>query len=171
MLRDEPQRCRFAAALLFFSGHIPLSTAKTMGKGCDYMRYLFVILIAFMLCVCTHYAPPGENHPVRVVTQIDVTAIQDGKITQSSYCDTEKMEAVLQYLRKLKPLRHSPITPDTFRTDAYEIVLTMSDGSKNVYHQIYDSYIQKNNGPWQTIENSFGDYLPQLLQMIPSDRA
>ena len=135
------------------------------------MRYLIIIMIAAALTGCTHYAPPGENHPVRVVTQVDVTATQDGRLNHYRYRDPEKMVAILQYLRKIKPIRTSPITPDTFRTDAYQIVLTMSDGTEATYHQIYDSYLQKNNGPWQAIENPFGSSLPQLLQALPSDKA
>ena len=135
------------------------------------MRILFSILMILSFCGCTHYAPPGKNHPVRVVTQVDVIASSEGKVKQYSYSDEDKIAVVLHYIRKLSPFGQTSITPDTFRTDAYEIVLTMSDGSKIIYHQIYDSYLQKGNGPWQKIETGTAGQLPKLLQILPSDKA
>lgn len=123
----------------------------------------------FTLTGCTYYAPPGEDHPVRVVTQIDVAATQAGEIFQFHYTEPEKMQTILQYLRRLEPDQFTPITPDTFRTDAYEICLTLSDGSQTVYHQIYNEYLQKNGGPWQSIDRALAASLPQLLANMPSD--
>lgn len=133
------------------------------------MRRLAVIFISLFLCGCTHYAPPGENHPVRVVTRIDVTGTQEGILRRYSYSTPDKMRAILSYIRSLEPDRFTPITPDTFRSDAYEIVLIQSDGSKTIYHQIYDEYLQKNDGPWQAIDKARGGSLPQLLALLPSD--
>jgi len=134
------------------------------------MRRCFSVILFFcFLSGCTYYAPPGENHPVRVVTRIDVSATQDGQLLQYHYTDTDKMETILQYLRNLKPDRSAPITPDTFRTDAYEIRLTLSDGSQTIYYQIYDEYLQKNGGPWQSIDSTKGAAIQQLLLILPSD--
>lgn len=135
------------------------------------MRRFLIILVVFMLFTgCTHYAPSGENHPVRVVTSIDVSTTENGEILRYHYTATEKMETILKYLRKLNPDQFTPITPDTFRTDAYEIILNLSDGSQTVYHQIYDEYLKKNNGPWQRIDRGQGSALPQLLASLPSDQ-
>lgn len=124
-----------------------------------------------MLTGCTYYAPPGENHPVRVVTSVDVTATEQGTLHRFHYKDPEKVQAILGYLRRLNPDFSTPITPDTFRTDAYEIRLNLSDGTQTVYHQIYDEYLQKNGGPWKSIDRVQGGTLLQLLSELPSDKA
>ena len=135
------------------------------------MRHLFLILICLILTGCTYYAPPGENHPVRVVTRVDVTVSQEGSLKRFHYRQAEKVGAILGYLRRLKPDQFAPISADTFRTDAYEIRLTLSDGSQSVYHQIYDEYLQKNGGQWQRIDRTQGGSLPKLLSDLPSDPA
>lgn len=132
-------------------------------------RYCLLLIAILFLSGCTHYAPPYENHPVRVVTAIDVTTTQQGEIYRFRYSSNEKMEAILKYLRSLEPDQFTPIEPDSFRTDAYEIILTLSDGSKTVYHQIYDEYLKKDNGRWQAINRAKGASLPQLLAGLPSD--
>ena len=133
-------------------------------------RCIVLLLLVFSLSGCTYYAPPGENHPVRVVTQIDVITTQDGALLQFHYRQPEKMKVILTYLRHLKPSQFKPITPDTFRSDAYEIRLTLSDGSQTVYHQIYDEYLQKNGGPWKSIDRVQGGTLYTMLSNLPSDQ-
>ena len=133
-------------------------------------RVLIFIIITLFLCGCTYYAPTGKNHAVRVVTQVDVLSTQGGQLQAYHYTDGEKVQAILSYLRKLSPDRQTPITPDTFRTDAYQIVLTLSDGSQSVYCQIYDEYLQKNSGPWRSIDRVQGAVLPHLLSKLPSDQ-
>lgn len=132
-------------------------------------RCAVLLIIIFVFSGCTYYAPPGENHPVRVVTCIDVVTTQDGELLEFRYTESEKMEAVLSYLRSLEPDQFTPITADTFRTDTYEIRLTLSDGSQTVYHQIYDEYLQEDQGPWRSIDTAQGGTLLQLLINMPSD--
>ncbi len=132
-------------------------------------RWIFFLIICLLLSGCTYYAPDGENHPVRVVTRIDVISTQEGTLKQFTYTDSKKMKTVLYYLRNLQPDRSTPITPDTFRTDAYEIRLTLSDGTQTVYHQIYDEFLQKNGGQWKSIDRTQGANLPQMLANLPSD--
>lgn len=132
-------------------------------------RWMFFLIICLLVSGCTYYAPHGENHPVRVVKRIDVISTQDGSVTRFCYTDSKKMETVLHYLRNLQPDKYTPITPDTFRTDAYEIRLTLSDGTQTVYHQIYDEFLQKNGGRWKSIDRVQGATLPQMLSIMPSD--
>lgn len=106
-----------------------------------------------------------------VVTLVEISASQDDRVIHYRYSQEEKMRAVLFYLRSLQPGRQAPIEADTFRTDAYKICLTMSDGRQRVYHQLYDEYLQKDNGPWQRIDSARASSLPQLLKLIPSDGA
>ena len=133
------------------------------------MRFCILLIISILLCGCTHYAPPGENHQVRVVTRIDVLTNTEASTQKHSYTDNEKMEVILYYLRNLQPDKATPITPDTFRSDSYEICLTMSDGSQTIYRQIYDEYLQKNGGRWHSIDRALGGILPKVLDGMSSD--
>lgn len=132
--------------------------------------WIFLLIISLLLSGCTYYAPPGENHPVRVVTRIDVISTEDGFTQNYHYTDNTKMQVILHYLRNLQPDKSTPINPDTFRADAYEIKLTMSDGSQTVYRQIFDEYLQKNGGRWHSIDRTLGAILPKVLDNMTSDR-
>lgn len=134
-------------------------------------RFILLLLLMYLLSGCTYYAPPGQSHSSRVVTSIDVTASENGQLLHYRYTEQQKMGAILNYLRQLDPDVLKPITPDTFRTDAYEIRIQFSDGSQTVYHQIYDQYLKKDNGQWHRIDRIQGSMLQPLLTSLPSDDA
>lgn len=133
------------------------------------MIRIALFLMALFLNGCTYAAPPGMEHPSRVICRIDVIASQDGALYRHSYTDPEKMATVMNYLRRVGPDLSTAITPDTFRTDAYRITLSLSDGQQTVYHQIHDSYLQENGGVWHSIDPALGATLPELLWQLPSD--
>ena len=145
------------------------TAAQTSTEGCVSLRCIFTFIVFLLLCGCSYAAPPGENHGPRVVTAVEVTAAAEGELSQYRYTGEEKIRAVLHYLRRAKPDRSVPITPDTFRTDAYRITLHLSDGTKSVYHQLYSDYLQKENGRWHSIDSTHGSALARLLQELPPD--
>ena len=112
---------------------------------------------------------PSPHTGSSIVTRIDVTASIDGEIYRFSYTDQEKMGEVLMYLRLLDPDLLHPIEPETFRTDAYEIRMTMLDGQETVYYQLYDTYLRKGTGYWYTISPTDGSMLHPLLLSLPPD--
>lgn len=130
-------------------------------------RLIFMILCLGLLSGCGKSAPK-EDRPT-IVTLVEVSAMQDGRVIHYRYSQEDKMQAVLYYLRSLQPSNSAPIEADTFRTNSYRICLTLSDGQQRVYHQLYDEYLQKDNGPWQRIDRARASSLPQLLKLIPSD--
>lgn len=133
------------------------------------MRRFFILLAVLLLAGCSYTAPPGENHSPRVVTAVEVTASAEGELFQYRYTGEEKIRAVLHYLRRANPDRSIPITPETFRTDAYRITLYLSDGTKSVYHQLYSNFLQKENGRWHSIDPAHGSALARLLRELPPD--
>ena len=132
--------------------------------------WIYLLIISLLLSGCTYYAPPGENHAARVVTVIDVVSTVDGSTQTYHYTNSYKMQVILHYLRNLHPDRSTPISPDTFRADSYEIKLSLSDGSQTVYRQIFDEYLQKNGGRWQSIDRTLGAILPKVLDNMASDQ-
>ena len=132
--------------------------------------WIYLLLFSMIFSGCTYYAPPGENHSVRVVTAIDVTSTENGITENYHYTDTNKMQVILHYLRNLQPDKVTPIDPESFRTDAYEIRLALSDGTQTTYRQIFDEFLQKNDGRWHSIDRTLGAILPKVLDNMPSDR-
>lgn len=133
------------------------------------MRRFVILLAILLLGGCSYAAPPGECHGPRVVTAIDVTASMGGELLQYRYTNEEKLRVLLHYLRRVRPGGTVPITPDTFRTDAYRITLNLSDGTRAVYHQLYSDYLQKESGRWHSIDPTHGGALARLLKELPPD--
>jgi len=124
-------------------------------------------LLAFFLILflCGGCAKAQKQEIVRVVTAIEITATKDGALRSKIFTDGKTMGTVLQYLRKLDPYTPTDISPDSFRTDAYQITVSYSHGEDTVYRQIYDRYFQLSDGSWRLIDPQLGDMLSRLLEM------
>ncbi len=129
--------------------------------------WALAFLAAMTLHGCGGTQPDPE--PLRVVTQIQVTGSQNGQIFQKTFTDMEKMEAVLHCIRRLDPGKACEITPDSFRTDAYEIVVSYSDGDRTVYRQLYHQYLQIDSQHYREIKEGPAFQLAQLLNQLPGD--
>ena len=132
-------------------------------------KILFVLLLCLLLSGCSMGQIMSAPSRCRVVTQVAVTAARHGAVTNHHYTQPEKMEQFLNYLRLLQPHPPVDVTPETFRADAYEITLTLSDGNRTVYRQLHDQYLQCNGGKWQKIDPKLGSRLSALLDSLPED--
>lgn len=130
-------------------------------------RLAALLLLSLLLSGCGGTQPDPE--PLRVVTQIQVTGTEDGQVWQKTFSDTEKMEAVLHCLRRLDPGKVTQIAPDSFRTDAYEIIVSYSDGSRTVYQQLHHQYLQTDFQGYREIREGPAIQLAQLLRSLPGD--
>ncbi len=128
---------------------------------------VFVFLWCGLLGGCAvRNIKPGA---LRVVTQVSVTAAHNNEIMRKVFTDSEKMEAVLNYLRLLDPYLPSKYEADTFRSDAYEIIVHYSDGDQTTYHQIYHDYLKKDTGAWLRIDPAQASKLLPLLESMSTD--
>ena len=137
-----------------------------MGLG----KSKWVVLALFwcsLLGGCT--TKPVKQSTVRVVTQIAVTASHNNEITQKVFQKPEKMEAILNYLRLLDPYLPSKYEAETFRSDAFEIIVHYSDGNHTTYHQIYHDYLKTDSGAWLRINSVYGSKLLSILENMPTD--
>ena len=125
----------------------------------EWIRFLLILLTAFLSPNSVSTATPAAN---RVVTQIDVTVMQDNHATTITYTDDRQMESILTYLRVTEPIATTQFEPDSFRSDSYTFTVYFSDGSQNVYRQIYHDYLQKNDGRWQRIHPKVDLHFPPL---------
>ncbi len=122
-------------------------------------------LIHFLLILLTSFLSPDHAAapaPVtnRVVTQIEVTVVQNGQTFAAAYTDDQHLEAILTYLRMTQPTGIMHFEPDSFRSDSYTFTVHFSDGSQNIYRQIYHDFLQKNTGRWQRIDPKAGLLFP-----------
>ena len=131
------------------------------------MRVFLLLLLAFILCGCNQ--TESAVRPDRVVVGVTVTASVDGEYMHRHFREEPKIRAVLFYLRSLKPQMVTVLEPDSYRTNAYRIILDMSDGNKVVYYQLHNDYLQKSGEPWKTIDPAAGASLPKLLAKLSND--
>ena len=150
------------SAYTTLSCHNAMIFANPNGKEMVCVRKL---LLLFLCCLSTLCGCSASQHTARtrVITGITVTATQDARLISRHFTDAPSMERIMQYLRSLDPYNQTDIAPDSFRTDAYEIIVSYSDGNHSVYHQIYDQYFQANDGSWRRIDPKSGGKLPGLL--------
>ena len=127
--------------------------------------FLSVFLWAFLFAGCKKEPPPSPvSHGL--VTQIEITR-SDGFTRH--YTAQEKIDAVLDYLRLLRPLGPIPPTREALKENAYEIVVYLQDGSYRIHRQQSDCFAAKNGGYWGAINPDLGQCLPLLMAQFPSD--
>ena len=124
-----------------------------------FIHYLLILLAAFL---SPNYTSAPIQHTNRVVTRIDVTVIQDNHSSTTTYSDNQQMESILTYLRMTQPTATMQFEPESFRSDTYTFTVYFSDGSQNIYRQIYHDYLQKNTGRWQRIDSKADLLFPPL---------
>lgn len=122
-----------------------------------------IIPILLIFCCLSGCSRQRTQETVRVVTEITVTSTHESQLRTQTFTDSKKMGIILNYLRKLDPYTRTDITPDSFRSDAYEIIVSYSDGNYAVYRQIYDQYFQVPDGTWRRIDPGQGGQLLGIL--------
>lgn len=112
-------------------------------------------------------SPPMPRY--RIATQIDIYCKQEDFVIHRQYTDPKKMEAVLIYLRLLKPQGTPAVDPEKADGDLYEITVTLLDGRKNTYLQKSHRYFSKDAVNWKNIDSRKAAELYRLMRYLPSD--
>ena len=129
--------------------------------------YLAVLsLFVFSGCSQNEQAEPI---PDRIVTGIDIYCQKPTCTVTRHYTQPEKIEAVLTYLRLLRPI--GPVTPteEARQGDLYEIVVHLNNGSHRIHRQQADSFAITRRPFWGAIDKQLGNKLPFLMALLPSD--
>ena len=127
-------------------------------------RIGILLLLVFMLTGCAR----AEKLPAcRVVTGVQVEFQHNGRLLRRHYTKTENVQAMLNYLRILKP--YGPVIPKAGSGDGCRITLHFSHGPDSVYLQQGQRYLQKDGGDWEHIDPSRASLLYPLLLLLPSD--
>lgn len=135
-----------------------------------WLRLVFAsILVCSLFGGCMHFISKTEPSPVRVVTHIDITYENGAIRTQRHYQDSGKMSQVLNYLRLIDPYGRPAVDPEFVAGSQFHIELAFSDGSRKIYRQKADRYMQIDGGDWQTINPARAEELSLLLGQMESD--
>ncbi len=128
-------------------------------------RVSFLLIFCLLLCGCKR----EEKLPAhRVVTRVQVDYRQGEQLLQRTYTRPENIQAVLNYLRILKPF--GPVVPEGGSGNGCRITLHYSHGPDTVYLQQGNTYLSRQNGSWATIDSKRATLLYPLLLLLPSDK-
>ena len=96
--------------------------------------FMILFLSSAVLVGCAKQ-PSTPMPRYRVATQIDIYCKQEDFVIHRHYTKANKMQAVLAYLRLLKPQGTPAVDPEKADGDLYEITVTLLDGRKSIYLQ------------------------------------
>ena len=135
------------------------------------LRKIGVLVISIFLLMstgCTFYSD-DQTKPYRVVTQIDVMYQKKSIVSEGSFTDPEKMQAILYYLRKISPYGTPMDDPEQVQGSDFYITLHYSDNTRKVYQQRDDRFMRIDNGPWKRIDPQRALMLSRILGTMDSD--
>ena len=137
---------------------------------CKGFRALLLFLAAVLLGGCSRLGAVSTEYPsCQVITQIDVF-YENGPIQlHRHYTASEKMRAVLNYLRWIDPYGAPDTDPETATGSSFRIVLTYSDGCEKNYLQKADRYLMEDGKGWATIDPDRAQTLSRILGQMHSD--
>ena len=128
------------------------------------MKKLTVILLLLLLTGCK--APVAQQNSPRLVTRV---RIQTDDFTRE-YTDTDKITAILDYLRFLPKYSPSVLNPEWVETGGISIELTYLTGKTRTYVQKGVYYLSQDKEPFRPIDPESASVLIKLLENNPSDQ-
>lgn len=126
-------------------------------------RIVIFLLLAVLVTGCRKQADPIT----RVVTGVQVEYDRNGETLSRTYSKPASVQSVLTYLRILRPF--GPTVPTGEYDSTCRITLHYSHGPDSVYLQQGNKYLRRDEGDWQTIDDSRANLLYPLLLLLPSD--
>lgn len=133
-------------------------------KGLKWVSCMLFFLITLPGCGCRAEMPLAT-----VVEKIEVVGSYQGEALTRVYTKSNKMTAVLNYLRWLQPQYKADCDPEMIPGDEYTITVTLSDGAQEIYKQKTNGYLQKDAGLWKNIDPAKGVMLYEILSQMEGD--
>lgn len=131
-----------------------------------YTLFFIVLCLAVTtLCACQK----KQRQLCRYVTEVEISCDYNGLPIHRRYTENQKMEAVLLYLRLLRPGKPPPQSPDTIDAAVFEIKVSLSDGQHRTYRQKDHRYFREAESGWQSIEPEKASWLYTVLRHYQSD--
>ena len=134
------------------------------------MKKLVAVFALFSLlltgCNRSNAAQPAK---CSIVTGIHIS-FSDGPLhTERQYTASNKVRAVLNYLRWLDPYGLPEEDPEAVSGSSFEITLQYSDGCEKHYVQKADRFLLEDGKPWRRIDPDRAQTLSQILGQMASD--
>ena len=130
---------------------------------------ILLLLLASIFLPGCRKQPSAYKAPSRIVTSVDIYCQKPTGTISRHYTDTGKVEAVLHYVRLLKPNGPATVTPEAMQGDLFEIVIHLQDGGTRIHRQRADIFAALHRRYWGRIERSLGMRLGHLMALLPSD--
>lgn len=133
------------------------------------MKRFLLYFILFCLTICIFSGCDAHPPLCRIATKIEVSCRHKDFQFQRIYTQNEKMQAVLSYIRLLKPRGKPEISPEHFDKEVFQIAVFLSDGTTHIYQQSGHQYFKAYNQPWKTISPEVAVRLYRVLAQHESD--
>ena len=141
-----------------------------MKKSKEKFRRIFAVLsLAVLLSGCGNRAPDSSQPQCRVVTGITVTYENGTARAEKYFTASNKMRAILNYLRWIDPYGAPEEDPETVTGSSFRITLEYSDGCQKDYLQKADRFMQEDGGGWKKIDPEKALTLSQIVGEMESD--
>ena len=128
------------------------------------------ILVLLILCVGTFFGCREEKTPaIPLVTGVEITCLHGEEVLQRSYTRPEKVQRILNYLRRQETKGYARVNPERIAGDAAWIRVQLSNGGSRMYRQRADRFLSKDCRRWKRIDDSWGRRLYSMMLLIPSD--
>lgn len=131
--------------------------------------YLYIAVLSVLLFPGCSPNERADPIPDRIVTGIDIYCQKPTCTVTRRYTHPEKIEAILTYLRLLRPIGPTVPTEEARQGDLYEIVVHLNDGGHRIHRQRADSFAITRRPFWGVIDRELGNKLPFLMALLPSD--
>ena len=132
-------------------------------------RKIIIFLLLCIAAVSLWGCRSQQRVLCRFVTRVDISCDYKGVPVRRHYTDTKKMEAVLLYLRLLRPSGPPVVDPNTVDGDIFQITVTLSDGQQNIYSQKAHRYFCKGSASWMNISPEQAAGLYEVMRHYESD--
>lgn len=123
-----------------------------------------------LLTGCSRQPSPQPTQS-KIVTGITVSWEENGTDARRYYTTSEKMRAVLNYLRWIDPYGTPQEDPEAVSGCRYRIILSYSDGREKQYLQKANRYLWEEGKSWRRIDPENAATLGKILSEMQSDIA
>ena len=127
------------------------------------------LAISFSLGGCCRESQGQRASAYHIITEIQAVYQNDGIEVRRQFFAPEKLQAVVDYLRRIDPYGVPYENPEQVSGRNYILTLHYSDGSVRRYHQRADRYLRQDDGPWKRIDPQQALELSGLFGMMGND--
>lgn len=133
----------------------------------------FCLLTAFLLTIFLGGCRTGESissiPQCRVVDGIRVYYEMAGIHLERVYVASNKVRAILNYLRWIDPYGAPEEDPETAEGSSFRIELHYSDGCSKTYLQKGDRFMKTDDGQWKRIDPDRAQEISKIIGKMESD--